>query len=242
MFGFIQDLSESKLIPSRTSLKHWDAKTLAELAFLYLLGLRVLLADDHEAKWAREYCKRAGESRDFSEWRTNGNDLYAMLYALSADPDDTDADSDKHFLDRLHIAPATIRNWLRHVGEHEAKDDTHPLFTRLDSMFRITDSKMRAMRRVVANWRGASDRERRDAITKLIQLIHDRAPSNSELLGRLKKLNESASGGSTSAASVATVVGGLGAGFDPSQKWRSIYGNNDVKPVVIRRGKTPKKV
>lgn len=70
-------------------------------------------------------------------------------------------------------------------------------------------------------------------------MIYTRAPTNSELLSHLKllqrKMDESASAGATGAASVATVVGGLGAGFDPDGDWRSIYGKKKKKPVVLRR-------
>jgi hypothetical protein len=45
---------------------------------------------------------------------------------------------------------------------------------------------------------------------------------------------ETASCGATGAASVATVVGGLGAGFDPNGDY-GIYPKPKKKPIVIRR-------
>lgn len=36
-------------------------------------------------------------------------------------------------------------------------------------------------------------------------------------------IKETSTAGGTSAGSVATVVGGLGAGFAPAEDWRSIY-------------------
>ena len=52
-----------------------------------------------------------------------------------------------------------------------------------------------------------------------------------EIIGKTK-VKENASSGATGAASVATVVGGLGAGFDPKGH-KGIYQNS--KPVVIKR-------
>src|SRR6202034_1891362 len=105
------------------------------------------------------------------------------------------------------------------------------------SMFHISNSMMKSLRRSVTDWAEMDHTARRDVITKLIQLIHTRAPANSEVLPQLKKLSsemhESASAGATGAASIAAVVGGLGAGFDPDDKWRSIYSKK--KPVMIRR-------
>lgn len=43
------------------------------------------------------------------------------------------------------------------------------------------------------------------------------------------KLKESATAGSTGAGSIATVAGGLGAGFDPDGEWRSIYSKREPK-------------
>lgn len=237
MFAFLNDLCESKLIPSRTSLKHWPINKLSELAYLYFLGLRILLSNPDEHTWADCYCKKAGKPNDFLEWRNSGNDLYAILHALSANPDEEEAEFSPKQLDKIHISPVLIRKWLRNPLQ---KEETHKLFVRLDAMFHIDNSTMRSMRRIIMDWDDASHREREDVLVKLVQMIHSRAPSNSEILPRLKKMEheeevkESASTGSTGASSVATFIGGLGAGFDPDGD-RGIYA--DKKPVIIRRAK-----
>lgn len=230
-YSFLSDLCESHLIPSRTSIKHWKTTKLAELCYLYFFGLRILLAHKHTKAWARKYCTDAGDPNDFSTWRSSGNDLYAMLYALTNDETDGDTKG-------LDISPSVIRRWLKHIASHDDDGETYRLFMRLDGMFHITDGSMRAMRRIITYWEDADKRERRDVVVKLMQMIHTRAPANSELLPELKKLelHESATSGGTGAANVATVVGGLGAGFDPDGDWRSVYGSKKKKkPVVIRR-------
>lgn len=227
-YPFIFDLSESHLIPSRNSLKDWKRTKLAELCYLYFISLVILLANDETKQWARSYCKETGNPNDFKSWRTNGNDLYVMLYALGSE----DAKGDK-----INIVASTIRNWLRHMADHEDDQVTHGFLMRIDSMFHISNSSMKSIRRTVTDWDDTDATERHDVIVKLVQLIHDRAPSNSELLPKLKKLSsvhESASAGATGAASVATVVGGLGAGFDPDGD----HGVYEKKPVVIRREQT----
>jgi len=154
-----------------------------------------------------------------------------MLYALS---------SDESELDKLDISSSVVRHWLRHISTDDDDEDTHRFFMRLDGMFRISNSSMKSMRRTVLNWDDVDKRERRDVVNKLIQMLHDRAPSNSELLPKLKSLysemKESASGGATGASSIATAIGGLGAGFDVDGHDKSIYHNNkSKKPLVIRR-------
>lgn len=235
-------------------MKKWDIKKIAELAYAYFLGLRILLHDTDSRKWAQDYCKRAGEPNDFDTWRTSGNDLYAMMYALSDNPDDTD--EDKVLPHRIVISPMVVRTWLRNPTDIS---NTHKFFTRLDSMFHVDNSSMKSVRRIVANIESSTAKERQDCLDKIIQYIHTRAPSNSEIISHLRDLKtgdddtkiteytmlkslriESASSGGTSAASIATSVGGLGAGFDPDGDWRSVYGPKKKaakKPIVIRRPK-----
>ncbi len=189
-----------------------------------------MLYHPKDRDWARHYCANAGEQNDFLEWRTNANDLYTLLYALSTDDAKGAAD----------LSPSLIRHYLRHA-DHDDKEETHRLFMRLDGMFHIGSSSMKSMRRTVMDWEDADPRERRELVNKLIQWIHDRAPSNSELLPKLKsmysEMRESASGGATGSASIASVVGGLGAGFDPSGD-HGIY-SKKKKPLMIRRPKAP---
>jgi hypothetical protein len=240
-FDFLNDLCESHLIPSKTSLKSWRTKKLAEMAYLYFLGLHILLTSEHEQKWAQHYCKKAGEPNDFLTWRTAQNDLYIMLYALDSDSEIEPADSKER--GKVHLRPAIIRKWLRHVAVHEddasLREETHRLFAQLDSMFHITDSSFKSLRRIIMDWHEATKRERHDTLTKLIQKLNDRVPSNSELLPHLRtlakaeKVAEAASSGGTGAANVAAVVGGLGAGFNPDDDWRSIY--KKTKPIILRR-------
>jgi hypothetical protein len=229
-FEFLNDLCESHLIPSKTSLKRWDAKKLSDLAYLYFMGLRVLLADDDTKQWAKDYCKKAGEPNDFKGWRTNGNDLYVLLHAF----DDDDDEWKSVAFEKIHLSSAMVRHWLR----NHTKEETHKLFMRLDGMFNISDSAMKSMRRSITDWEDMDRDDRHDIVTKLIQMVHTRAPSNSEILPQLKKLQdikEAASVGATGAASIATSVGGLGAGFDPDADWRSIYSTKKKKPIVIRQ-------
>jgi hypothetical protein len=229
MFAFLNDLCESQLISSRTSLQKWNMTKIAELAYLYFLGLRVLLSHDQTKKWAQDYCNKAGEPNDFLSWRSSGNDLYVFLHALSADPDNDDI----KVTNDVHITPGVIRSWLR-----RSDGKTHYLFTRLDGMFHISNAAMKSIRRIITEWDDADQDEQQATLTKLIQMIHSRAPSNSEILPHLKKLvkiDESASMSATNTASIATSVGGLGAGFDPDQEWRSIYSKKKKKPIVLHR-------
>lgn len=235
MFAFLNDLCESHLIPSQTSLKKWDTTKLADLTYLYILGLNILMHHDKTKKWAEDYCHKAGSNNDFLHWRSNANDLYVFLHALNGDPDNDDV----KVTGAIAIPASIIRTWLRRSAD-AADGKTHGLFMRLDAMFHISNSSMKAMRRVIMDWNRTKHDEQQEVLTKLVQLIHARAPSNSEILPELKKLikiDEAATAGGTSAASIAVSVGGLGAGFSPDEEWRSVYPKKkrSAKPIMLHR-------
>jgi hypothetical protein len=293
MFTVLNTLSESRLIPSQSTLRHFSAEDMAELAVLYICALYILDHYEDSKSAARNYAKRTIQyGTDFDRWRVSASDLYAILYALEAkgvnlrDP----ANSDR-FRDSLPMGMRLLIVWLKAMATNTMSKAVHRnLFTRLDQNFRIRQSSIRAVRRAVMDWDDLDNNERRLTMTRLMQLIRVRAPK-SEILpllndvanrhhldvdgvgtkassdylstgaserkegslmlalagvaagvamaNTLKKKNESASAGATGAASVATVVGGIGSGFDPNGD-KGIYqdtksDSKKKKPLILRR-------
>lgn len=219
-FDFICDLCESRLIPSRQSLKTWRITALNELAYLYFLALRILLSDNATKHWAQHYCAHTVRPPSFDEWRSDANDLYVLLYAVTNEHDNA----------RSSVSTSLVRDWLHHANLNDLDSKTQHLFNRLDAMFRIQNSTLKTSRRLIMHWSQTDDRERQELIDKLIEQFK-RLGARSEILDHLTRLSraynsvqESATTGGTGAASVATCVGGLGAGFAPSETWRGIYG------------------
>ncbi len=231
-FCFINELCESKLFSSRPALAKWSARQCANAAYWYIIALHILAQESATKSWATHYCEATARQNDFATWRTDANDLYALLFALS-DPDND-----------IVIVRALVRDWLRHPT---STDRTHRLFTRLDSMLHITASDAKAIRRLVMNWDDNDESEKHDLVTKVRQHIKAIAP-RSELLTHLIKIEaetvaESASSGATGAASVATVAGGLGSGFDPKGgQWRSVYPTPVIRRAPLRLPKKKKKL
>jgi hypothetical protein len=239
-YTLLTELCESRLIPSRSSLKKWNEKALRELSYLYFLGLRILIANSETKTWGVSYAEKTARASNFDSWRTDGNDFYVMLYALSGNEIFDHKESG--------ISVSTVRDWLRHGESGDFDARTHRLFNRLDAMFHVSGSALKTMRRAVSHWTDIDAREREDILVKLIQQIKKLAPSNCELLTHLKKISkqydddddeikESATAGATGATSVATVVGGLGTGFNPAGN-RGIYDlkkSKKTKTTVIRR-------
>ena len=80
---FISELCESRLIRTKSLLKKFTARDIADLAFLYTCALVVMKNDFTFAPVASEYATktlRAGAT--FPQFRVNGTDLYIMLQTL----------------------------------------------------------------------------------------------------------------------------------------------------------------
>lgn len=290
-YSILHDLTESRMYPSRSSLEKEDFQSLTEAAFLMIVTLRILLAE--KSQYAQRYVRRMIVGSNFRQWRSNANDLYMVMHALTTGSYDPDGDEPDV------ISGAPFIRWLREMDNSDARDETETrkLFFRLDRLLEIKEASMRAIRRLVTEWPDLDKREKRLAVTRLLQMLRTRFP-RSELLPVLshaarvkdweindvcdpetgdncpverpkrgykdplkaekkptsflaslaglgagaalgyaatrKKVKESDCG-ATTASSVATVVGGLGAGFDPNGH-KGVY-----EPVVLRRGEAPKK-
>lgn len=179
---FLKTLCESKLFPSQNSLDAKSKSQVADLAYRYLLILRILLLEDGTHKFARDYAKRAAEWGDFKKWHANANDLYVLLYGLEKIDHPTKGKG--HFtinLDQIHRLLVAIA----HDREYETL--LRRVFMRLDSDLKIHNQSLSAMRRIVLNWEDQTTREKADTSEKLFKGLRHDAP-RSELLKKLESV------------------------------------------------------
>src|SRR4051812_38658014 len=120
-YSLITELCESRLIPSRTSLKNWTSKKLSELCYLYFIAMRVLLGIEQSKSWAETYCKKTASHNNWNDWRTDGNDFYVLLYAVT---------SDERF-SKGSVSTSAVREWFRHLEHKDINPQTQKLFNRL---------------------------------------------------------------------------------------------------------------
>jgi hypothetical protein len=253
-FDFIANLSESSVFSSKAAIEKYTTEELAELAYLFIVTLRILLWNDDTKTWAKEYCHKTTRANDFKSWRTDSTDLYAAMYGLVVDKEDHS------------FSPRVIWTWLHKASQgYLSEQNSRELFFKLDSYFHIRHESMKAIRRLVMEFPDLKIIEKKLAITRLLQLLRHRA-GKSELLKELtdlskhhhfeikdahdpeekkynfisnlkdKQVSENATAGATSAASIAAVAGGLGAGFDNDYS-KSIYGKKpkEKPPLILKR-------
>jgi hypothetical protein len=174
--------------------------------------------------------------QDYDSWRSDANDLYVSLYALSQGEY---GDGGKRKTDMT-----LINRWMKAVMNHTtSEDDLRRLFLRMDALLHVKSSTLRSLRRDVMGYPDLSKEEQENVIVRLINKVRTKT-SWLELSRKLRtikvemdELTENATSGATGSASIATVAGGLGSGFDPSGH-KGVYEpstKKKKKPLLLRR-------
>lgn len=158
-----------------SSLEKWDAKKLADVVFLNICALRILLAESESRDWAKDYCGKT--DHDVRHWRVGSTDLFTSLHGLETANEN------------IPVEMRTIRNWIGAAKRGHEDTETRyatSLFTRLDTMLKNRNPSMSAIRRLLLEWEELSLRERRLSVTRLLQFMRAKCPK-SDLLPELEK-------------------------------------------------------
>ena len=75
-YSFISELSESKLMRSKSAISRYNARDAADIIFLYSIILVVLKNDFRYASASSTYARKTLSNGNFSSFRSSGTDLY----------------------------------------------------------------------------------------------------------------------------------------------------------------------
>ena len=184
MFKVLNTLSESRLIPSQSTLRNYDAEELAELVVLYVCALYIMEHYSDSKTRAQAYAKRTIQyGTDFDRWRISASDLYAILYALlSRDVNLRNPRESDRLRENMPLGTSLLIRWLKAMATNTMTRNIHrALFARLDYNFKINNSSIRAVRRAVMDWEDLDSDERRMTMTRILQLMRARAPKSEVL-------------------------------------------------------------
>lgn len=179
---FLQSLCESKLFPSKASLERKRDSDVAELAYFYLLAMRIMRLESETEKFAKGYAHKTAEWGTYFRWRDTATDLYVLLHRLSFidHPDKGKA----HFPVDIKL----IHRWLAEEGRGQHDNRlARRVLTGLDFSLRINSQSSKAMRRIVADWDDQSVHQKSTTLKKLYDKLHTIAP-RSEILKQIKEL------------------------------------------------------
>lgn len=189
---FIQDLSESTLIRNTYNLKSYTSRDLADITFLYFLGLQILRSEFETKSFSMAYAKKVNSWSDVDTFRTNGNDLYLLLHVLFGKHNESavlklkNQEASKLLIQNLHFDYSQCHQWLMNVGVGKDARSSDQLFLmKLEGMLKIQVGDYRNIRRLVNEWADLEQGERALAMTRLLQAFRARAPK-SDILAQLE--------------------------------------------------------
>lgn len=176
--SLIVDLCESRLFPSKKNLNRENFESLSEAAYLMLLALRICLAEPNASVWGEWYLRKTFKAKSFKTWKSDGTDIYVILWALtSGASDDWPTVSEDHFV-----------RWFRNqISGSPTESETRRMLIRMDQILRVKDPSKRAMRRLTMDWPKLSKYEKKLVMTRLLQMIRAHHP-RAEILPHIAKL------------------------------------------------------
>ena len=187
---FIQQLNESKLIPTASSFRKYTGKQIAELAYMHLVGLRILLCENSAMHKAQTYARRTAQYNGFSHHYSSETDLYLIFHALVDEQVELRMpEASREFLQGLYFDDGQMVRWLKAEANNTSAAETmaRRIFVTMDSHFGIKDSSLRAIRRLVLDWPRLTVREKKLALTRLMQYMRSRCRM-SDILAELEIL------------------------------------------------------
>ena len=170
-FKLIGDLYESRMFPSKTSMKKLNAEDVAEMAFLYLIALQILKSEFSTEKFAQDYLYKTFKFGNFDRISSNSTDLAWLLHVLStrnAELLDGNRNNETE-LGKINLNDNVILNWARQAikGRTSVEVDRR-FFIMLEKMLNIRTSNYRSVRTLASEWQNLDVENRQLAMTRLL--------------------------------------------------------------------------
>ncbi len=194
---FIQDLSEARLIGrSKTGLRRFSAKDIADLLFLHICALQLLKHEFLGLPEAQKYISGAGPLTNFDQFVSSRNELYLLVHVLvgrNAKAQQallTDQEASQLFLDRIRINLPYLRRYLKMILAGKIDEGYERRFLlMMEKDLKITDNYYRAIRRLVSSWSKQSRSSRKLVMTRLLQIMRGKA-RRSEMMGIIEWMSK----------------------------------------------------
>ena len=194
---FIQDLSEARLIGrSKSGLRNFSAKDIADLLFLHLCALQMLKHEFLGLPEAQKYVKGAGSLTNFDHFVSSRNELYLLVHVLvgrNAKASQLllkDQEASQIFLERIKINLPMLRRYLKMISAGKIDEGyERRFFLMMEKDLKVTNNYYRAIRRLVSSWSKQSHSTRKITMTRLLQIMRTKG-RKSEMMGIIEWLSK----------------------------------------------------
>lgn len=184
----INDLNESQQYRTRDAFKRFNAREIADHAFLDLIVLWILYNEFDYAPIATNYARKTMMYGNFRNYRQSGTDLYMTLNVLqNRNADFIYGDgSDNTLLTRIRLPEMKLKKYLMDM----ASNNLGAVLARstlqlMERKLYVQDSTFRSVRRLAQDWPKLNQTQRALVVTRLLQFYRTHA-RRSELFGFLQ--------------------------------------------------------
>lgn len=188
---------ESRQYRNISAVKNLSLRTVSDFAFLDLVALYILQNEYETAPVSARYADKTMSFRNFAKPRLSGTDLYISLNILS-DPtsifsnkigQNPEADAILRSKQKVHLP--TIKRYLDLLADSKlASADAGVLLLRLEKQLNITDTKLKAIRRLAQDWPALNQMQRSLVVERMLQ-FYRKNTKRSELAVFLDDLGKS---------------------------------------------------
>lgn len=193
-YEFIKQLTESSLIRNTKTLKNFSARDMADLIFLYFVGLQILRSDFEGNPQAVQYAAKTNTWGSIDTFRSAATDLYILMHTLFGSNNESslnmldNQEASKLLLQNLQFDYPQAKKWLNDVasGKEQSSKDNQFLM-KLESMLLIKNGDYRSIRRLAVEWDDIDQQAKQLAMTRLLMALRARA-KKSEILPMLEKV------------------------------------------------------
>jgi len=193
---FLQNICEARLFGSgKSNLQYYTAKEITEMLYMQFLGIQILKYESGGLSVVKNYVRGTGNLVNYDYWRSGKNELYLMLHLIVGEYADEQrlmlkyGKRDADYLKLTRINKQNLVRFLRSAstGHFDVGSDRRFLME-LENGLRISDSYLKNIRRVAAQWDIQSHTTKKTTLTRLLQLFRSKA-RRSELLTYLESLS-----------------------------------------------------
>lgn len=169
-FSFISELTEGRMIKSKSKLQGMSGRDIVDLFFLHICALEILKNDYEYAPKVQKYAKQSMRFQKFDRFIGSGTDFYLLAYAVSTQDESIFTDErDKVFIKRTNLDDRQLKRYLERIALNRFVFEEDRRFTlKLNYDLQI-NSSYRAIRRLAIEWTKINSTQKKLAITRLLQ-------------------------------------------------------------------------
>tara|TARA_B110000971_G_C20037032_1_gene514946 strand:- start:1964 stop:2770 length:807 start_codon:yes stop_codon:yes gene_type:complete len=188
------EISESRLYRSSGNMARLTGRDVADLAYLNTLVLYMMLQDDVQHDYAKQYAQKTSQYAGYSLFRTNATDLYLLCHVLK-EPKTTKINLQNkresiRFLDTLHFDFRKHLMFMKKLANSsDKKNEAVSFFFRLEMQLNIKDSKFKQYRRYVTDWGNLKTASRQTVVARILQSMRALG-RGSELIGPMTSMTK----------------------------------------------------